>query len=44
MRVLRYTREIELNRERRKRDLRFLRKQRVDLSFASKLIGEDEIE
>jgi len=37
MRVLRYTREIELNRARRERDLRFLRKQRVDLSFASNL-------
>jgi hypothetical protein len=40
MRVLRYTREIELNRVRRERDLRFLRKQRVDLSFASKLTSE----
>ncbi len=43
MRVLRYTREIELNRVRRERDLRFLRKQRVDLSFASKLTSENEI-
>ncbi|HEU0046856.1 MAG TPA: pentapeptide repeat-containing protein [Nitrososphaera sp.] len=44
MRVLRYTREIELNRARRERDLRFLRKKGVDLSFASKLTSEDEIE
>jgi len=43
MRVLRYTREIELNRARRERDLRFLRKQRVDLSFASRLTSENEI-
>ncbi len=43
MRVLRYTREIELNRVRREKDLRFLRKQRVDLSFASKLTSENEI-
>src|SRR6266480_742589 len=43
MRVLRYTREIELNRERRERDLRFLRKQRVDLSFISKLTSDYEI-
>ncbi len=43
MRVLRYTREIELNRARRERDLRFLRKHGVDLSFASKLTSENEI-
>jgi len=43
LRILRYTKEIELNRVRRERDLRFLRKQRVDLSFASKLTSENEI-
>jgi uncharacterized protein YjbI with pentapeptide repeats len=43
MRVLRYTREIELNRERLARDLRFLRKKGIDLSFIGKLTNENEI-
>jgi len=43
MRVLRYTREIELNRVRREKDLRFLRRQGIDLCFASKLTSENEI-
>jgi len=43
MRVLRYTREIELNRVRREKDLRFLRKKGIDLSFVSKLTCENDI-
>jgi hypothetical protein len=43
LRVLRYSREIELNKVRRERDLIFLSRQGVDISFAGKLIGEDEI-
>jgi len=43
LRVLRYTREIELNRVRREKDLRFLRKKGIDLSFVSKLTSENDI-
>jgi len=43
LRILRYTKEIELNRVRREKDLRFLRKHGVDLGFASKLTRENEI-
>ena len=42
MRVLRYTREIELNRVRRGKDLRFLRKQGIDTNFIDKLLFEGE--
>jgi uncharacterized protein YjbI with pentapeptide repeats len=35
MRILRYSREIELNKARREKDLIFLSRQGVDLSFAS---------
>jgi len=40
LRVLRYSKNIALDSERRRRDLRFLTKQGVDLSFASKLTNE----
>jgi len=42
LRILRYTKEIQLNRVRREKDLRFLRRQGVDLSFAGKLTSENE--
>jgi hypothetical protein len=43
MRVLRYHREISLNRERLARDLRFLRKQRVDMDFLSRFLNEEAL-
>jgi uncharacterized protein YjbI with pentapeptide repeats len=42
LRILRYHIEITLNRERLARDLRFLRRQGVDTSFADKFFVRDE--
>jgi hypothetical protein len=43
LRVLRYTREIEMNRVRREKDLRFLRKKRVDMDFLSRFLNEEAL-
>src|SRR5260370_1123581 len=42
-RVLRYHREIALHRERLERDLRFLRRQSVDTSFADKFLVKETL-
>jgi len=41
LRVLRYTKEIELNKTRREKDLKFLSRNRVDLSFVTDLVREE---
>jgi hypothetical protein len=41
LRVLRYTKEIELNEARREKDLKFLSRNRVDLSFVTDLVREE---
>jgi len=43
LRVLRYSKNIALDSERRRRDLRFLTKHGVDLSFIGKLTSENDI-
>jgi len=43
LRVLRYSKNIALDSERRRRDLRFLTKHGVDLSFISKLTSANDI-